>query len=157
MINKTLDLGIPEAQETYSSSEHFYSEMNIPASATGRLPRSARTREGLSAERVEDLGETGKNSRGGSGGSPDRGRSSGRGDSGRGGSGRSGGANGGSARSKEGRERPVADRPSSAKGADRPTSAEVGEGVKPRRTRNRRRIRGGQADSAGAGTGAGQA
>ena len=65
MINKALDLGIPKAQETYSSSEHFFTQMHIPANATGRLPKSSRTREGLAAEKVEDLGETGKNSRGG--------------------------------------------------------------------------------------------
>jgi superfamily II DNA/RNA helicase len=151
MINKALDLGIPKAQETYSSSEHFYTEMNIPAGATGRLPKSARTREGLAAEKVEDLGETGKNSRGGpsdhgrsSAGRSGSGRSDGpSGGAGRGGSGRSGGGG----RSKEGRERPADDRPSGAEG---------GEGAKPRRSRNRRRTRGGQGDSAGAGTGAGQ-
>ena len=144
MINKALDLGIPEAAETYSSSEHFYEEMCIPASATGRLPKSSRTREGLAAERVEDLGETGKNSRGGK---PDRGRSpGGRGGAAHGGSGRSGGSTGGAARSKEGRERPAADRPASAEGS---------EAAKPRRSRNRRRTRGG--DSAGAGAGTGQA
>jgi len=146
MINKTLDLGIPEAAETYSSSEHFYEEMRIPASATGRLPKSSRTREGLAAERVEDLGETGKNSRGGK---PDRGRSpGGRAGAAHGGSGRSGGPTGGAARSKEGRERPAADRPASAEGS---------EAAKPRRSRNRRRTRGGQGDSAGAGAGTGQA
>jgi superfamily II DNA/RNA helicase len=160
MINKALDLGIPKAEETYSSSEHFYTEMHIPANATGRLPKSSRTREGLAAERVEDLGETGKNSRGGS---PDRGRSAagrstaGRGGSGRGASGRSGGPSGGGARSTEGRERPAADRPTSAKGTDRRTSGEGSEGGKPRRSRNRRRTRGGSGDSAGAGTGIGQA
>jgi superfamily II DNA/RNA helicase len=137
MINKALDLGIPKAQETYSSSEHFFTQMHIPAHATGRLPRSSRTREGLAAEKVEDLGETGKNSRGGS---AERGRSS----AGRGG-GRSGGASSRGTRSPEGRERPPADR---AKNTDHPKSA---EGAKPRRNRNRRRTRGGQSDSAGAG------
>jgi superfamily II DNA/RNA helicase len=149
MINKTLGLGIPEANETYSSSAHLFTDMNIPTGATGRLPRSERTREGLSAEKVEDLGETGKSSRGG--GSADRGRSgAGHGGSGNGGGGHSGtsrGAGGrtGAARSTEGRERPPADRPGSP------------EATKPRRTRNRRRTHGGQGDSAGAGTGAGQA
>ena len=145
MINKTLDLGIPEAQETYSSSEHFYSEMNIPTSATGRLPRSSRTREGLAAERYEDLGETGKNHRGSP---PERGRSS----AGRGAGGRSGGSSSGGGRTSEGRERPSADRPKNTdrpKNADRPKGA---EDSKPRRSRNRRRTRGGQGDSAGAGT-----
>ena len=34
-----------------------------PTTATGRLPRSQRTREGLEAETLEDLGETGKRNR----------------------------------------------------------------------------------------------
>ncbi|MGZ4686965.1 DEAD/DEAH box helicase, partial [Oryzihumus sp.] len=60
LINKVLDLGIPEPQETYSSSEHLFTDLDIPTTATGTLPKSARTREGLEAEAVEDLGETGK-------------------------------------------------------------------------------------------------
>jgi len=159
MINKTLDLGIPEAAETYSSSEHFYEEMHIPASATGRLPKSSRTRQGLAAEKVEDLGETGKNHRGGP---PERGRSStGHGGGGRagessgrgrgaGGSGKGSGGNAGRG-SSESRERPPADRP---KGTDRSTGtdhAKSPDDAKPRRSRNRRRTRGGQGDSAGTG------
>jgi len=144
MINKALDLGIPEAAETYSSSEHFYKEMHIPANATGRLPKSSQTREGLSAEKVEDLGETGKNHRGGS----DHGRSSaGHGGGGHGVSGRSGGPSSRGKRSgtssdkssSESRERPAADRPKTT------------DETKPRRSRNRRRTHGGQGDSAGAG------
>jgi superfamily II DNA/RNA helicase len=148
MINKTLDLGIPEAAETYSSSEHFYQEMHIPANATGRLPKASRTREGLAAEKVEDLGETGKRH---TGGASEYGRSS----AGRGGGARSGGpssrGNGtgpgkGSGRGpSEGRERPSAERP---KNADHPKGTDE---TKPRRSRNRRRTRGGQGDSAGAG------
>jgi superfamily II DNA/RNA helicase len=65
MIDRTLDLGIPDPVETYSTSPHLYSELGIPAGTKGTLPRSARTRAGLDAEVVEDLGETGH--RGGSG------------------------------------------------------------------------------------------
>jgi superfamily II DNA/RNA helicase len=127
MINKTLDLGIPKPQETYSSSEHLFTDMDIPANATGRLPRSARTREGLAAEKVEDLGETGKVSRGGA---PEHGRPAG----GRGGAGRSGDRpSGGSKRSSENRGRPAEQ---SVKGG--------ADAEKPRRTRDRRRTRGGQ-------------
>ncbi|WP_234356328.1 DEAD/DEAH box helicase [Blastococcus sp. Marseille-P5729] len=57
LIDKLLDLGIPEPAETYSTSTHLYEELGIPESATGRLPRSQRTREGLDAEQIEDLGE----------------------------------------------------------------------------------------------------
>jgi superfamily II DNA/RNA helicase len=150
MINKTLDLGIPEAAETYSSSEHFYKEMHIPANATGRLPKASRTREGLAAEKVEDLGETGKNHRGGT---SEHGRSAaghGRGDRSGGGSSRGKGSGTGSGKGSgrgpsEGRERPSAERP---KNADHPKSPDE---TKPRRSRNRRRTRGGQGDSAGAG------
>ncbi|HYO85307.1 MAG TPA: DEAD/DEAH box helicase [Dermatophilaceae bacterium] len=64
LINKALDLGIPEPPETYSSSEHLYDELDIQSSVTGVLPMSARTRAGLRAEQVEDLGETGAKRRG---------------------------------------------------------------------------------------------
>ena len=59
LINKALDLGFPDPPETYSTSPHFFEELNIPAGTKGVLPRSARTRAGLAAEEVEDLGETG--------------------------------------------------------------------------------------------------
>ncbi|UGQ14408.1 DEAD/DEAH box helicase [Yinghuangia sp. ASG 101] len=77
LINKALDLAFPEPPETYSTSSHLYDDLGIPESATGVLPRADRTRAGLGAEAVEDLGETGKGGRGRSGtGSP---RSGGRG------------------------------------------------------------------------------
>ncbi|MGN9792494.1 DEAD/DEAH box helicase [Streptomyces sp. OZ13] len=59
LINKTLDLGFPDPPETYSTSPHLFEELNIPAGTKGVLPRAERTRAGLSAEEVEDLGETG--------------------------------------------------------------------------------------------------
>ncbi|WP_328448515.1 DEAD/DEAH box helicase [Streptomyces sp. NBC_00386] len=59
LINKALDLGFPDPPETYSTSPHFYEELSIPAGTKGVLPRSERTRAGLGAEEVEDLGETG--------------------------------------------------------------------------------------------------
>jgi superfamily II DNA/RNA helicase len=60
MINKALDLPFPEPEETYSTSDYLYDELEIPKTATGRLPRAQQTREGLAAEKVEDLGETGR-------------------------------------------------------------------------------------------------
>ncbi|HVY10692.1 MAG TPA: DEAD/DEAH box helicase [Mycobacteriales bacterium] len=60
MINKALDLPFPEPEETYSTSDVLYEELEIPRTATGRLPASARTRAGLEAEEIEDLGETGR-------------------------------------------------------------------------------------------------
>ncbi len=83
MIDKALDLGFGEPEETYSSSDHLYEELDIPRSVTGVLPRAQRTRAGLDAEKVEDLGETGKHA-GGRGGRDSGGRG-GRDSGGRGG------------------------------------------------------------------------
>jgi superfamily II DNA/RNA helicase len=60
LINTALELPFPDPPETYSTSEHFYEALEIPAGATGVLPRGKRTRAGLAAEQLEDLGETGK-------------------------------------------------------------------------------------------------
>ncbi|MFI9826354.1 DEAD/DEAH box helicase [Streptomyces sp. NPDC051913] len=77
LINKALELNFNDPPETYSTSPHFYEEMNIPAGTKGVLPRAERTRAGLDAEELEDLGETGgrggrgrgdRNDRGGRGG-----------------------------------------------------------------------------------------
>ncbi|WP_254878779.1 DEAD/DEAH box helicase [Streptomyces sp. NA04227] len=65
LINKALDLKFPDPVETYSTSPHFFEELNIPAGTKGVLPRAERTRAGLNAEEVEDLGETGGRGRGG--------------------------------------------------------------------------------------------
>ncbi|MEV0220448.1 DEAD/DEAH box helicase [Streptomyces sp. NPDC050704] len=59
LINKALELGLSDPPETYSTSPHLFEELNIPAGTKGVLPRAERTRAGLSAEVVEDLGETG--------------------------------------------------------------------------------------------------
>ncbi|MFI7384288.1 DEAD/DEAH box helicase [Streptomyces sp. NPDC049813] len=59
LINKALDLKFNDPVETYSSSPHLYEELNIPAGTKGVLPRGERTRAGLAAEEIEDLGETG--------------------------------------------------------------------------------------------------
>ncbi|MFD9503677.1 DEAD/DEAH box helicase [Streptomyces sp. NPDC060035] len=59
LINKALDLKFPDPAETYSTSPHLYEELDIPAGTKGVLPRTERTRAGLRAEEVEDLGETG--------------------------------------------------------------------------------------------------
>jgi superfamily II DNA/RNA helicase len=73
LINKALDLDFAEPPETYSTSPWVYTDLDVPTTATGRLPRSQRTREGLEAETLEDLGETGKRNRpAASGGRGDR-------------------------------------------------------------------------------------
>jgi hypothetical protein len=40
MINQVLELGLAEPEETYSSSEHLYEMLNIPAGSTGRLVKA---------------------------------------------------------------------------------------------------------------------
>ncbi|WP_371577064.1 DEAD/DEAH box helicase [Streptomyces sp. NBC_01314] len=59
LINKALDLGFSDPPETYSTSPHLFEELSIPAGTKGVLPRSERTRAGLEAEELEDLGEPG--------------------------------------------------------------------------------------------------
>jgi len=66
-INKALDMGIPEPTETYSSSPHLYSELEIPEGTQGRLP-------GSHAPAVRTAAPAGAGARGGSGGG--RGRDS---------------------------------------------------------------------------------
>lgn len=60
LVNKALGLNVPEPVETYSSSPHLFTDLDIPAGTKGRLPRHQRTHAGIGAEAVEDLGETGK-------------------------------------------------------------------------------------------------
>ncbi|WP_206061146.1 DEAD/DEAH box helicase [Nonomuraea basaltis] len=60
MINQMLGLDFAEPEETYSTSPHVYTELNIPEGTKGVLPHASRSRVGLSAERIEDLGETGR-------------------------------------------------------------------------------------------------
>ncbi|MGW3354070.1 DEAD/DEAH box helicase [Streptomyces bungoensis] len=76
LINKALELDFNDPVETYSSSPHLFSDLGIPAGTKGTLPRSERTRAGLDAEVLEDLGETGgrgARGRGGRGGRGDAG------------------------------------------------------------------------------------
>ncbi|WP_234379431.1 DEAD/DEAH box helicase, partial [Streptomyces caniscabiei] len=89
LINKALDLGFNDPPETYSTSPHLFEELSIPAGTKGVLPRSERTRAGLDAEELEDLGEPG-----------------GRGPRGRGGRGSGSGSSGPSSAERE-RERPA--------------------------------------------------
>lgn len=78
LINKALGLSVPEPIETYSSSPHLYTDLDIPEGTKGRLPRNQRTHAGIGAEVLEDLGETGKRNAPKSGGRDD-GHDSGRG------------------------------------------------------------------------------
>ncbi|GAA3063630.1 Superfamily II DNA and RNA helicase [Actinokineospora globicatena] len=55
-ISDALGLDKPAPVETYSTSEHLFSDLGIPAGSTGRLPIGMRTRAGLDAEPEEDFG-----------------------------------------------------------------------------------------------------
>ena len=150
MIDRTLDLGYPEPEETYSNSPHLFEQLSIPTGIKGTLPRSARVREGLDAEKVEDLGETGK--RGGPGGDHSdrggRGSGGGRGDDrgGRGpgggrGQGRRGGdSSRGSGEGRARREAPAGETRGPREGAS--AEGQPREGA-PKRNRNRKRRRSG--------------
>jgi superfamily II DNA/RNA helicase len=56
MICDALGLPFHEPPETYSTSEHLYLELDIPTDVGSTLPRADRTRAGLAAEEIEDLG-----------------------------------------------------------------------------------------------------
>ena len=60
IINETLGLDHADPPETYSTSEHLFTALGIPAGAGSSLPRAQRDRAGLEAEEIEDLGETGR-------------------------------------------------------------------------------------------------
>jgi superfamily II DNA/RNA helicase len=130
LINKALDLGIPEPQETYSNSEHLYSDLNIPPGSKGVLPKSERTRAGLNAEEEEDLGETGQGHRRASAGAA---------------SGRRGGRRGTAPRT----DAPSAEAPADGEGEGDWQESTPRE-ARPARSRSRRRTRGGRGGEGGA-------
>jgi superfamily II DNA/RNA helicase len=142
LINRTLDLGIPEPQETYSNSEHLFVDLGIAQNTGAVLPGAQRTRAGLDAEEVEDLGETGR--RGGPGASGSTGGRGSRGSDGKRGGSRDGGRDGKREGGRGGSTRTRA--PREAEHADAP--AATGERREGGRTRNRRRrTRGGSGAS----------
>ena len=132
LINKALGLAFPDPIETYSTSQHVYTGLGIPKGTTGRLPKASRTRAGLDAETIEDLGETGaaagrrSSGQGGRGGS-----SNGRGSDSR----RSGSSSGGNSRNESGGSR------SSDSGPGGSRTADADKATKPKRKRNRNRSR----------------
>ena len=132
LICDLLSLPQHEPAETYSTSEHLFLELDIPKGITGTLPRGQRTREGLDAEQVEDLG--GRAPRGATE-SRDGGRGRARG-------GRGGRSDGRSDSRPDGRDRgPRTDRTERTERTDAPA---VSEGDRPKNSRQRRRRRAGQ-------------
>jgi superfamily II DNA/RNA helicase len=156
LICDQLNLPLHEPAETYSTSPHLFLELDIPEGAGSNLPRAERTRAGLDAEEVEDLGGRAPRAprpAGRSGGRSDGradaradgrpgGRSAGpRSARGRGRGGRSDGADGAAATAEAG----SAGGPAAAGGSE-------GRETSSRRPRNRRRTRGGAGMSAGNGS-----
>jgi len=81
LINRALEMGIPEPVETYSSSPHLFADLDIPEGTKGRLPGSvARVREVVPAQgsrppRTGDSKRTGDSNRAGDSNRPPRQRS----------------------------------------------------------------------------------
>jgi len=135
LINKALGMDQAEPVETYSSSPHLYTDLDIPEGTKGRLPRNKRVLAGIDAEKLEDLGETGKSG----------GRRAPRSDSGQRSAGRSSDRGRGSDRDRGSREgsRDGARR-SPEKAAEAPAAAETAKADRPRRNRSRTRRRNGE-------------
>jgi superfamily II DNA/RNA helicase len=131
MINRALGLPFADPIETYSTSVHVYTGLNIPAGTGGALPRAERTRAGLAAEQIEDLGETGKSNKS----KPNRQGKSGQGKAGQGKSGQG--------RSSQGRSDQA--RSSQSRKSDDSAASTTKSDDAPRTPRRRRRTRGGQA------------
>jgi superfamily II DNA/RNA helicase len=133
-INKALDMGQPEPVETYSSSPHLFTDLDIPEGTKGRLPGAGpaqpRTPRASDAPRG---GNAGRDSGGRSGGRDGGGRDGGGRDGGRG---RGGSSSGGSSSG------------GSSSGPSTPAAAgaaPAAEGSRPPRNRNRTRRRTGDA------------
>ena len=140
MIDRALKLPFKDPIETYSSSDHVYTGLGIPAGTTGTLPKASRTREGLGAEGVEDLGETGKK-KPGSGGDRDRDRKSGGSSSDRPSRGKSSSSKSGGSKSHGGKSEGSK---SDASKSDAPKSDAPRAAKSDRERRARRRTKGGQ-------------
>jgi len=125
LINRALEMNIPEPQETYSSSPHLYTDLDIPAGTKGRLPgTSPKVREAVAGT-------------GGRSGSGDRDRG--------------GRSSGGRGRGSEGGDRPPRQRTSTDTVRESAEGGGTHDGTAPTRRRRTRTRRGG-AGSSGAPT-----
>ncbi len=136
LINRALEMGIPEPVETYSSSPHLYTDLDIPADAKGRLKTAGPAREREPRSATAGTGRGGRDSgagRGGHGGSGHAGHGSGHGSGGHGST-----SHGGAGRE---RTRTRGGRPVEGAGeAQKPAGAGTHDGTGPsRRRRNRTR------------------
>ncbi|WP_238007675.1 DEAD/DEAH box helicase [Dactylosporangium sp. AC04546] len=55
IIDKSLGMDLPEPPETYHTSAHLLTDIDIPEGTTGSLPTADRKRAGLAAEQLEDV------------------------------------------------------------------------------------------------------
>ena len=163
LISQELGLDIAEPVETYSTSAHLFSDLDIEQSSTGRLPLGQRTRAGLAAEHIDEEPSRGGRRTGGRRAGPGSGSGSGSG----GGAGRGGGrgSGGGTGRTGGGASKPVEggqDRRRRSRGgasvesagqsstSDAPTSNDgAGDGVAARKPRRRRRRGGARGNGPG--------
>jgi superfamily II DNA/RNA helicase len=74
LINRALEFGQPEPTETYSSSPHLYSDLNIPAGVKGRLKTTPPVKSADAADRPPRDSSAGSSSGGSGGGRPPRSR-----------------------------------------------------------------------------------
>ncbi|PZE82494.1 DEAD/DEAH box helicase [Curtobacterium sp. MCBD17_032] len=129
LIDKALEFGIPEPVETYSSSPHLFTDLDIPAGTKGRLPGSSPRAATAGAEKPASGGRSGS----ASGGSRSRSRT------------RSSGSEDSGSRRPSG-DRTAPERSAPAADAAAPESAtapasgdESADGAQKRRRRRRRR------------------
>jgi superfamily II DNA/RNA helicase len=62
MIDTTLELGLPEPLETYSSSAHFFEALDIPTDASGRMVAAAKVEAEPKRDRPVRKSEPGRKS-----------------------------------------------------------------------------------------------
>ncbi|MDG4763595.1 DEAD/DEAH box helicase [Solwaraspora sp. WMMD406] len=136
IIDKTLGLEMPEPPETYHTSEHLYTDLDISRDVAGTLPSAERTRAGLSAEVEEDLGGRSR--------SAGRRRDGGRSERGPRGESRGGEGRGGVGRARRRSSTRSGDSDGTAGPADTVVADPDGTGTSTRQPRQRRRRRAGQ-------------
>ena len=131
-INEALEFGQPDPMETYSSSKHLFSDLGIAEGTKGRI-KAARP----ASEKTDGKGDDKRGGRDGGRGGRDGGRQ------------RSGGRDGGRERSRGGERSSNAGAKPAQSGEQQPKSQTHGghEHQRPASNRNRRRTRGGAAQS----------
>ena len=153
VINDALELGVPEPVETYSSSEHLFYDLNIPAGTKGRLPREERVAEGMGDEFFESARDSRDGrparSRGGRDGSREGGRNGEKG-SRRSRGGRDGGREGRSGEGRGERRSRSEGRKRTERSSERAERNEQGASERaPRQRRRTRRVEGQPVESEG--------